>query len=310
MKNAYTYVSRVPSHYVGDDCAQVMIWYREYMTMFNKRGIQYHYSPENVINVNGYLNDDRRFNFPYYDIPKHIERRFFRKYNVTNQLLNYEESYVTISGNSIVESVAVLNKDEALVVNNVLPIKRRTINVNREELDNLFKKDKDTYILRVDGSACNENYSFSIVTEDDILRQSRDILYKDLDRIKELTSINLEYFDFTKDWIEKNIDGIIEKISIDTIPKVPLDVHDGVVVVKIIDGLINVSVIEEVMFLGPNQYRVVVRELPMMDKKITIDTLRMLKIDNIKEPIISRKLNPNIDRGLVEENKRLVKRLK
>lgn len=306
-KNAYTYVSRIPECYTGDDCAQVIIGYKRYITMFDKNGVLYHYSPENVINVNGYLSDDRRFQFPYHDIPEHIERRHLGKYRFANQLLNYEEPYVTVSGNVIVERMAILDKYEALVVNNILPIKRRIINIDREGLDNLLKKEDDTYILRIAGSAINEDYSFDIATEDDVIRWSKDRLNNDF---QDLISGDVVWSDFTKDWIEKNIDGIIENIDIETIPKVPLGVLGGIVIVKLGNGDISVQVVDEIMFLGPNKYRVVIMDLPLMDKKVTMDTLRMLNIKNAREPKISRRLNPNIDSELINENKRLVRRLR
>ena len=310
MKNAYTYVSRIPSHYTSNDCVQVMIGYKDYITMFNKEGVLYHYSPEDVINVNKYLSDDRRFGFPYHDIPEHVERRLLGKYNFANQLLNYEEPYITVSGNSIIESMAILDKYEALVVNNVLPIKRHIITVDRAGLDNLFKKDDDTYILRIDGSAINEDYSFDIATEDDVVSWSKEILREDFLNYHDLSIYDLKCSTFTKDWIKKNIDGIIDNISIDTISKVPLDVLDGLAIVKIKNGIITAQVVDEVIFLGQNQYKVVIRELPMMDKNISIDSLRMVNVSKVKEPNISKWLNPNIEPELIKENKRLVKRLK
>ena len=306
MKNAYTYVSRVPEYYASNDCVQVMIGYKNYMTMFDKNGVLYHYAPNGPINVNKYLDDNRRFQFPYHDIPIHLEKRGLGTYICTNQLLNYEEPYITISGNSITESKAILDRNEALVVNNVLPIKRNVITVDREGLENIFKKDKDTYILRIDGSANNDDYSFQIATEDDIVSWAKKNLSGDLG--------NFRYFlgssRFGHDWITKNMNDIVKNINIDTIPELPLNVHDGMVIVKLKDGNISLQIVDKVVFLGPNQYKVVIMDLPLMDKKVTLETLRMLNIKNSREPKISRILNPNIDVELIQGNKRLVRRLK
>ena len=310
MGKAYTFVSRIPSHYTGDNCAQVMMGYKKYMTLFNKDGVQYHYAPSGPINVNKYLSDNRRFEFPYYDIPVHVENRLNGKYNFTNQLFEYEEAYVTISDNSIIECMAILDKDEALLINNILPVKKRIINVDRDELDRLFKKDKDTYMLRLDGSAVNEDYSFDIATEEDIVKWSKDTLNKDFRNYEVLTSLALGCSNFTKDWVIKNMNSIIENIDIDTIPKVPLNVLDGMVIVKLKEGSFNIQVVSDVVFLGPNQYKVVIMDLPLMDKKITIDTLRMLNISNAREPRINRRLNPTIDPELIKANRRLVRRLR
>lgn len=306
MKNAYTYVSKIPEYYTGNDCVQVMIGFKKYMTLFNKEGILYHYSPENVINVNRYITDDRRFDFPYYDIPEHIERRFRGKYKFTNQLLDYEEPYVSISDNAIIERVAILDNGEALVINNILPIKRYTINVDRVGLDNLFKKDKDTYILRMAGSASNEDYSFNVATEDDVVSWSKETLSNDFGNFKYFSGSSK----FGQEWLKKNMDNIIKNVNIETIPEVLLDVLGGMVIVKLKDGYIDIKVVKKVIFLGPNQYKVLIMDLPLMDKKPTMDTLRMLNIKSTKEPKISRRLNPNINPKQIQENKRLVKRLK
>lgn len=306
MKKDYTYVSRVSSHYTEDDCVQVMIGFKKYMTMFDKEGILYHYAPNGPININRYLNDDRRFEFPYHDIPVHIGRTFLGNYTFTNQLLNYEEPYVSISDNAIIERMAILDNGEALVINNILPIKRYTINLDRTGLDNLFKKDKDTYILRMAGSACNEDYSFNIATEEDLVSWSRETLKSDLGSFRYFLGSST----FGHEWMTKNVNNIIENISIETIPEVPLNVGDGMVIVKLKDGNISLQVVDEVVFLGPNQYKVVIMDLPLMDKKPTMDTLRMLNIKSTKEPKISRRLNPNINPKQIQENKRLVKRLK
>jgi hypothetical protein len=82
------------------------------------------------------------------------------------------------------------------------------------------------------------------------------------------------------------------------------------VIVKMKDGEFLVQLVEEVILLGTNQYRVTIGELPMMNNKIGIDEIRRLKIRNVKEPKISSVLNQNIDPSLIEKNRKLTRSFK
>lgn len=265
MKNTYTYIDHISSHYVGNDCVQLMIGYKNFMTMFNKGGIQYHKVPNSSYDINSYLSDDRKKMFPYNDIPLHYGRVGLFKYTYTNQILNFEESYITISDDTIIEIMAILDKDDAFVVRNVLPIRKKLIRVTREQLEDLF-------------SVKNENGEMSFVMQGDGYLWG-------LDCCKNL---------MTED---------------EDIPKIGLDLG-GIVLVKITNGHIRVQLINSVNSLGPNQYEVIIADLPLMDHIPNKESLRMLNIVETKEQKISRRLNPNIDYDLVRANKRLVKRLK
>ena len=318
MKNTYTYVDHISSHYVSSDCVQLMIGYKNFMTMFNKGGIQYHQVPNSTYDINSYLSDERRILFPYNDIPLHYGRVGMSKYTYTNQLLNFEERYITVSDNAIIERMAILDKDDAFVVSNVLPIRKRFVRMTREQLEDLFRTKNEngemSFVMQYDGYLWGEDCFKTIITEDEIVEWAKEQLTKALNDYKNFES---EYrgmdshtytsYLFASDWLNKNISNI--NIDINSIPKIGLDLG-GIVLVKITNGNISVQLINNINFIGPNQYEVIIANLPLMEQAPTRESLRMLGINDLKEPRISRFLNPNIDHNLVRANKRLVRRLK
>lgn len=303
MKNTYTYVDRVSSHYVGNDCVQLMIGYKKYMTMFNKYGVQYYHVPNSIGYINSYLEDKRKNLFPYNDIPIHCGRIGLSKYTYTNQLLNFEEPYIAVSENGIIERIAILDKDEAFVVSNVLSIRKKIVRMTREQLEELFRtkneKGEMSFVIQPGGCLWQRDYFENLITEDEIVDWTK----KELKKV--LSDDVLAEYDFAYEWLSKNI----SRLGIESIPKVALDL-DGFVLVKITNGNISVQLINGVNFLGPNQYEVIIADLPLMEQVPNKENLRMLDINDLKEPRILKRLNPSIDSKLIKDNKRLVRRLK
>ena len=51
MKNE-TEVIKIQSHYVGDDCIQIMIPYKNKLTLLSPEGILFHYSDASNVYIN------------------------------------------------------------------------------------------------------------------------------------------------------------------------------------------------------------------------------------------------------------------
>ena len=62
----YEFIQRIPSHYVGDDCVQVMMphYSNSGITILNSDGMIYHYKPNSNLYINKYISDERKNNFP------------------------------------------------------------------------------------------------------------------------------------------------------------------------------------------------------------------------------------------------------
>ena len=101
MKNkSIEWVSRIPRHYVGDNCIQIMIprLLESGMTLLNSDGIMYHYLPDSKLYINKYISDERKLQFPYSNIPTHVSknnskvsRNNSKKVEYFNQLLEFDK---------------------------------------------------------------------------------------------------------------------------------------------------------------------------------------------------------------------------
>ncbi len=89
-------VYRINKENIAEDCAQVMIDFFENLEIKNcKTDHVMFYLDKSTLNnyKNDYLEDDRRKKFPYSNIPVHREISGFIKYNVTNQVFEYNNIY-------------------------------------------------------------------------------------------------------------------------------------------------------------------------------------------------------------------------
>ena len=140
-------VRKVPSHYVSDDCLQQMLGYRDGVMIINSKGMIY--EDTETDKYNSYLTDERRFNFPYHNIPTHIQRFGMRKYKFVNLILDYGKIYLHFTPQGMFTQQAFKNGEEGLVVyerimNRCEPKEKL---VTREELDKYFEyKDNSYYI--------------------------------------------------------------------------------------------------------------------------------------------------------------------
>ena len=119
MKKFDEMVAKMHSHYVADDYIQIMLAYRDYLLLFGNNDLMYF---KNFIashpsiregSKNVYLDDERKNNFPYSQIPEHIERvLLFRKLNFVNQILDFEKPYIRINDGFITKMTAFKDGDE------------------------------------------------------------------------------------------------------------------------------------------------------------------------------------------------------
>ena len=119
MKKTNEFVQKIKNHYVGNDCVQVMIPYQNALTIVSPDGMLYHHTPESRIYVNKYLEDERRKQFPYSNIPTHYSRILFKKFAYTNQILDFDKPYIRIGDGFWLESYAVKDNNQALLVSSI-----------------------------------------------------------------------------------------------------------------------------------------------------------------------------------------------
>lgn len=99
MKEKYLFVEKIPKCFISDDCVQVMIPFTKGITIYDKDSFMgkdivcRYYVDGSKSAINKYLNDDRRHNFPYCDIPLFCSSYGFKKVYYVNQLFEYDTDY-------------------------------------------------------------------------------------------------------------------------------------------------------------------------------------------------------------------------
>lgn len=304
MKKFDEMVEKMHSHYVADNYIQIMLAYRNYLILFGNSDLMYF---KNFIESNPsiregsrnvYLEDERRNNFPYSQIPEHIERVLFRKLNFVNQILDFEKPYIRINDGFITKITAFKDGDEAVVHTKILNGKlcdRRTKTITREELETYLKTGsleqldeneyEDTGIFDMNGLLYNPKVELEQKWIDEEKKRLSRII-DESDRYKESTKNELQRAISTLDDISPFV--MTQKIMIKF--KQNGEIKIDAFVVK---------------YLERGKYEIALADLP-----VTMESLSMIKskaelpvIKTMKEPKISLSLNPNVTKEQLQEER-------
>lgn len=305
MKKFDEMVVKMHSHYVADDYIQIMLAYHNYLLLFGNNDLMYfrnfiesHPSiSEGSRNV--YLDDERKNNFPYSQIPEHIERvLLFRKLNFVNQILDFEKPYIRINDGFITKITAFKDGDEAIVHTKILNGKlcdEKTKTITREELETYLKTGsleqldeneyEDTSIFDMNGKLYNPRLELEQKWIDEEKERLSRII-DESDRYKESTKNELQRAISTLDDISPFVLTPTIMIKFKQNSEVKIDVF----VVK---------------YLERGKYEIALADLP-----VTMESLSMIKskaelpvIKTMKEPKISLSLNPNVTKEQLQEER-------
>ena len=303
----YENISRIPSQYVSKTCAQIMIPYSSKITLLNKEGIVFN-EGTNYNFINTYLENELRKIFPYHNIPNHIKRQgLFGRTNLSNQILKFDEHYISISDGVPIDRYIIKDESTALIMTRLLPyeINDESLYSNkyklmtREELDNLFKPSKETekvYLLTSYGDLYHSpNMGYN--DEETLLEQEKEKY------LRELKYVEHHFSKDTKEFITTKIKSM-ELSDLHNIPLPPL-----CYIVKI-DGInIKIQLIYSELIKN-NRYMVTIKNVPL--DKYVLEQFKYMapNIIELKEPKISLKLNPSVTKQDIKEAKEMVRKMK
>lgn len=314
MKKANEIIQRIKSYYVADDCIQTMVPYRDGITILSQNDILFHCKKNSNYYINKYLQDERRKQFPYSNIPTHYSRvGLFDRRSYVNQLFEYDKPYIRIVDGNIIESYAIKDNDEALLINKVMPTFKRTGYRTRDELEKLLDKSSypndNVYFLYLDGGIYPEN-EYKIASEEKITQSTKEYMQKNVDSLKvniktqcNPTNIVGDYLDIDScflDFIQKKIyDFSINDISFE----IPL-YDKPILIIKTNNEEISIQCVE-IFFVNHNNYKVNFYDIPVT--KYTLEQLKKsTKIIPTETPKISLRLNPNITKQDLKEAKKKI----
>lgn len=300
-------IYRIPKHYVSKElgCAQIMIPYVNTLSIFSKDGIVFNQVPNNQF-INQYLENPNSKEFPYHNIPNHIRRQgLFRRINLTNQLLNFDEHYISISDGIAVDRCVLLDKDEALIFTKLLPYDivdntefiTKKVEMNREELDQMFKPSSENeklFIATIDGALYQgENVGYK--SEKYILERQRERFQTQLKGCGHMTDDSIDFFERK-----------INEMTADDLRNVPLP--PTFYLIRINNTDIKIQLIYGEMIRG-NEYKVMIKNIPL--NKYVLEQFKYMapNIVELKEPKISLRLNKGIVKEDILEAKKMILRM-
>lgn len=297
-------VEKMHSHYVADNYIQIMLAYRNYLILFGNSDLMYF---KNFIESNPsiregsrnvYLEDERRNNFPYSQIPEHIERVLFRKLNFVNQILDFEKPYIRINDGFITKITAFKDGDEAVVHTKILNGKlcdEKTKTITREELETYLKTGsleqldeneyEDTSIFDMNGKLYNPR-----------LELEQKWIDEEKERLSRIIDESDRYKESTKNELQRAISTLDDISPFVLTPKIMIKFKQN--------GEVKIDAFA-VKYLERGKYEIALADLP-----VTMESLSMIKskaelhvIKTMKEPKISLSLNPNVTKEQLQEER-------
>lgn len=296
----YEFVQRIKSHYVGDECIQIMIphYLNSGITILNSEGMTYHYKPNSYLFVNKYTSDKRKEQFPYSQIPNHKSRVGLKKLEYVNQLLDFNRVYIEIANGVIKEDYVVKDGDEALLATKyILPNQQQSKYVNREEMLE-FLKTANGGMFSFDGGHW-ENYP--IATEERILEWYKEQLIN-----KRKNEQQYYNGDGTDDNLTKYFYQSLDKLTIHDVPT-DLTLMEDAILVNVDNSEIKSVKAIVIKFMSADHYKIEIYDFP-----ITIYSLEhMKKLEQTNErktpePKFPRLLNKSINKEEVKKAKQLI----
>lgn len=289
----------VPNHYANEYCLQIMLGYKNYAILYGNKQLMCYKNlncPQNEVNT--YLQDEMRYEFPYSTIPEHIERKIFIKINYVNQIFDYKKPYVFIHDGIITKLSFSIEDGKAIGHSQLLngSINEENIKmVSREEVEKYLKtgyiesideeKYLSTYILSIDGILHNK----SLVDEKEIITQEKQRLIKIVD-------------DRLNGYDKETLSELKNAIKMLTSVEPLYLINDGRMMLKIkSDTEIKLEYFA-VKYIGPNVYKLYIANIPITLNSFSYN-IDFNRVKELKEPRIGLLSNPNISKEMVEHEK-------
>ena len=283
-------VKKLDNLYVGSDCIQLMIPSLKNITIFDSHEIIYHHNEYTDFQINKYLEDDRRFSFPYSSIPMHNRFIFPNMFKFVNQLFNYNDSYFVFGdgfGNGIQYCALKDGSDAILIKSFIKDGERREYYKDYDELESLFTScdDEIVYNMIINGRIINDK----VIPSKKIIS---DILKAEL-RMDEVYETG--YYSIFDNY---DLENIVLNDSLFESPLINVKIKDNKIVIKkYFIYCINI-----------NKYRVVEVDVPIIKYDLNDIKKMNFNINNTSKVRISRLLNPDIPYEKIVSEKNKVKK--
>lgn len=316
MNKNESIIRRVKSCYVQEDCIQYMTAYYNALTILSQEGIMYHGKENSSYYIHSYLEDERREQFPYSNIPKHYQKAnlFTKKCCCANQIFEFEKPYIRIQDGCIIENFVVKDGKEALLMHNYMESKEHIKHMTHDELLKLVEKkdpNEQIYYVNLDGSIRLEEELYP--TEKEIYNHIQNLFQKNLKDFREHQQKSsdavagyLKLHPYFLNYIEESIKHLdLSLINFDI--DITLNNHATLLVIRVSGEDIMIQGIK-VTFIKKDDFKVNIYDIPV--NKYTLEQLKYSsEIINAPHPKIPLKLNPGISKEEINQAKQMVKKL-
>jgi hypothetical protein len=314
-------VYRIKDGYIRDGYCQSMVAYGNKITLVSLDGVVLcDDRKNNKTIINSYIDDSRRKDMPYANIPMHTSISNNSLINYANVILKDENHYYSITDGYLCESSIVCDNSKKYIVSRILHpnIDNLSIDNNgdmvlesftatREDLINLIGKngaDKVFYI-RSNGEYLGED--FKLPSNEQLKEISLTGLRSCINEVKEFISTNDD--DKLGSFLEDT--GLLKFLensaSRDDIEGIRYNLFNGLLfVVRLYDDKIKIHGFN-IEFLTPDKFNVGVIDLLDNDRTIEDIYHDAKHIKATKSPYIPLELNPNVTKEDIKEAKKKVK---
>lgn len=272
LKGTTNVVRIIKSPYVGRDCIQGIIPYKDSITILNQDGILYHHYKDSSYYINKYLEDERRKKFWYYDRLIYHDGKPIKqgKINYISQLFDFDKQYIIITKNYIIESYVVRDNKEAISISTILPNFKKVIYKSREGLEKLFNKnneDENIYYLTLDGGMYLTKPE--LPSENIILETLNEELEKHNNKEKQNSGFS--------NFIDQSINNFDDdKFNL----KIPIGSETPLLIVRTNSEYITIQGIY-VSYVSSDSYEVEIYDIPV--NKYTLEQLKLFPKTNINK---------------------------
>lgn len=307
MNKSFEYAQKIKSHYVGDDCVQIMVPHFTYsMTIIDENSIRFHERKNSDYYINSYLTDKRALQFPYSEIPEHKRLVGFKKIKYINQLFEFNKPYITMKG-SVIENFVVKDGNEAILITKILqPHESSKDMISRNEVEkHLITNDDYKCIFMVDGGLRIEEPF--ILPESEIIETIKSRYAESVYNYDSLFASDIDKALTKRLLLAKDFIPISKQLEI--IGDEAFIFDDLITVSKDGNGIKQVKGITS-RFVDKDKYETTIYDFPARNYTLR-EAQQVLQTNFIptREPKISSFLNKGIDKELIKQEKVKVKQL-
>lgn len=164
----YIEVNEIDDKYISEDCCQIMIPFDKSLSVFDEKGLTFYGRgyKENIINNSRYIEDERKKQFPYNDIPYHYTKKnLFTKILYVNQLFDFNKTYIILNNGILSQYYIIKKESKAYIIQTDFGLDVEDCIIEREvRKDNIYQffgwlmepaYNKKTYIVDSTGKHLN-----------------------------------------------------------------------------------------------------------------------------------------------------------